>query len=150
MNFRPFQGLQDLPDLPDAARASREDLVAEMLGLQAHPLPGPMPAALRVSDRETPHEDPATQQLLTRRLGVARGEVDLARDIQDVKVTIQPEIGSAVALGAAVVVNPVVGVAALIAQKVMKDPRMLRMMKEPMPMDPKRMAYGGFKEKVDA
>lgn len=34
--------------------------------------------------------------------------------------------------------------------KVMKDPRMLRMMKEPMPMDPKRMAYGGFKEKVNA
>jgi uncharacterized protein YbaA (DUF1428 family) len=34
--------------------------------------------------------------------------------------------------------------------KVMKDPRMLRMMKEPMPMDPKRMAYGGFKVKVDA
>ena len=36
MNFHPFQGLQDLPDLPDAAHASREDLVAEMLGLQAH------------------------------------------------------------------------------------------------------------------
>ena len=72
MNFHPFQGLQDLPDLPDAAHASREALVAEMLGLQAHPLPGPTPAVLRVSDRETPHEDPATQQLLTRRLGVAR------------------------------------------------------------------------------
>ena len=50
MNFHPFQGLQDLPDLPDAAHASREDLVAEMLGLQAHPLPGPTPAALRVLD----------------------------------------------------------------------------------------------------
>jgi len=81
MNFHPFQGLQNLPDLPDAAHASREDLVAEMLGLQAHPLPGPMPAALRVSDRETPHEDPATQQLLTRRLGVAR-EL-LMRELRD-------------------------------------------------------------------
>ena len=81
MNFHPFQGLQNLPDLPDAAHASREDLVAEMLGLQAHPLPGPTPAALRVSDRETPHEDPATQQLLTRRLGVAR-EL-LMRELRD-------------------------------------------------------------------
>ena len=70
MNFHPFQGLQDLPDLPDAAHASREDLVAEMLGPSALPLRSPPPAALRVSDRETPHEDPATQQLLTRRLGV--------------------------------------------------------------------------------
>ena len=66
MNFHPFQGLQDLPDLPDAAHASREDLVAEMLGLQAHPLPGPTPAALRVSDRETPHEDPATRSAVMR------------------------------------------------------------------------------------
>ena len=53
MNFHPFQGLQDLPDLPDAAHASREDLVAEMLGLQAHPLPGPTPAALRGSCAST-------------------------------------------------------------------------------------------------
>jgi uncharacterized protein (TIGR02099 family) len=51
-----------------------------------------------------------------------QGEVDLARDTQDVKVTIQPELGSAVALGTAVAVNPVVGVAALIAQKVLRDP----------------------------
>ncbi len=34
--------------------------------------------------------------------------------------------------------------------KVMKDPRMARMMeKEPMPFDVKRMAYGGFKVLVD-
>ena len=35
--------------------------------------------------------------------------------------------------------------------KVMKDPRMLKMMeKGPMPFDIKRMAYGGFKVLVDA
>ena len=34
--------------------------------------------------------------------------------------------------------------------KVMKDPRMARMMKEPMPFDIKRMAFGGFKVLVDA
>jgi|SRR6185312_2348603 len=34
--------------------------------------------------------------------------------------------------------------------KVMKDPRMARMMKIPMPFDGKRMRYGGFKILVDA
>jgi uncharacterized protein YbaA (DUF1428 family) len=33
--------------------------------------------------------------------------------------------------------------------KVMKDPRMERMMNLPMPFDMKRMAYGGFKVIVD-
>jgi len=34
-------------------------------------------------------------------------------------------------------------------KKVMKDPRMLKMMEEAMPFDHKRMAYGGFKVIVD-
>jgi uncharacterized protein YbaA (DUF1428 family) len=34
-------------------------------------------------------------------------------------------------------------------KKVMADPRMHKMMKEPMPFDTKRMAYGGFKAMVD-
>ena len=34
-------------------------------------------------------------------------------------------------------------------KKVMKDPRMAKMMNAPMPFDPKRMAYGGFKVLVD-
>jgi uncharacterized protein YbaA (DUF1428 family) len=33
--------------------------------------------------------------------------------------------------------------------KVMKDPRLARMMKEPMPFDVKRMSMGGFKVIVD-
>ena len=33
--------------------------------------------------------------------------------------------------------------------KVMKDPRVAKSMKEPMPFDLKRMAYGGFKVLVD-
>jgi uncharacterized protein YbaA (DUF1428 family) len=33
--------------------------------------------------------------------------------------------------------------------KVMKDPRLAKMMKAPMPFDAKRMAYGGFKVLVD-
>jgi uncharacterized protein YbaA (DUF1428 family) len=35
-------------------------------------------------------------------------------------------------------------------KKVMKDPRIAKMMKEPMPFDDKRMTYGGFKVMVDA
>ena len=36
-------------------------------------------------------------------------------------------------------------------KKVMKDPRIARMMQQgPMPFNPKRMAYGGFKVLVDA
>ena len=34
--------------------------------------------------------------------------------------------------------------------KVMKDPRMAKMMNVPMPFDAKRMAYGGFEIMVDA
>jgi uncharacterized protein YbaA (DUF1428 family) len=34
-------------------------------------------------------------------------------------------------------------------KKVMKDPRMEKMMKEPMPFDVKRMSYGGFTVIVD-
>ena len=34
-------------------------------------------------------------------------------------------------------------------KKVMNDPRMLKMMKEPMPFDVKRMSFGGFKVVVD-
>lgn len=33
--------------------------------------------------------------------------------------------------------------------KVMKDPRIAKMMKDPMPFDAKRMTYGGFQCKVD-
>ena len=33
--------------------------------------------------------------------------------------------------------------------KVMKDPRLRKMLGEPMPFDMKRMAYGGFKVLVD-
>lgn len=51
------------------SHASREDLVAEMLGtsvLASHA------TGLHVRDRETPHDDPSIQQLLQRRLGAAR------------------------------------------------------------------------------
>lgn len=51
-----------------------------------------------------------------------KGEVDLGKETQNVRVTVQPEIGGSVALGAALVVNPVTGAAALLAQKILGDP----------------------------
>lgn len=50
------------------------------------------------------------------------GSADLANDQTKVLVSVQPEFGSTLALGAAVVVNPVVGVATLLAQKLLSDP----------------------------
>lgn len=39
----------------------------------------------------------------------------------------------------------------IVNKKVMKDPRIAKMMQQgPMPFDPKRMAYGGFRVLVDA
>jgi len=35
-------------------------------------------------------------------------------------------------------------------KKVMKDPRLVKMMEQPMPFDAKRMLYGGFKTIVEA
>jgi len=49
------------------------------------------------------------------------GEVGLANETQNLKVRVQPTLSETVAIGAAVV-NPVAGVAAFVAQKVLKDP----------------------------
>lgn len=49
------------------------------------------------------------------------GEVDLDKETQNLKVTVQPSLTNAVALGVAVV-NPVIGAAAYLAQKVLQNP----------------------------
>lgn len=49
------------------------------------------------------------------------GETNLAAETQDLHVTVQPTLSEGVALGAAIV-NPIAGAAALVAQKVLKDP----------------------------
>ncbi|MBV8680666.1 MAG: TIGR02099 family protein [Aquitalea sp.] len=52
-----------------------------------------------------------------------RGQVNLANETQDVRVKVQPHLAESVALAAgAALLNPVVGVAALAAQKVLQDP----------------------------
>ena len=52
---------------------------------------------------------------------VMRGEVDLQRETQRLTVNVQPELGSTAALGVALV-NPVAGVATLLAHKVLQNP----------------------------
>jgi len=52
---------------------------------------------------------------------VMRGEADLKHETQRLNVTVQPELGGSAALGIAVV-NPLAGVATLLAHKVLQNP----------------------------
>ncbi len=49
------------------------------------------------------------------------GQVDLARETQDLIVRVTPSLSEGIAIAGAIV-NPAIGVAALIAQKALKDP----------------------------
>jgi len=51
-----------------------------------------------------------------------RGHADLGRDRQQLRVTVEPHLSEGVALAGAALLNPVLGVAALAAQKVLQDP----------------------------
>ena len=50
-----------------------------------------------------------------------QGETDLKNETQNMRVTVRPEIGGAAAMGAAIV-HPVVGVATLVANTILRDP----------------------------
>ncbi|MDR1994514.1 YhdP family protein [Azonexus sp.] len=50
------------------------------------------------------------------------GETDLRQETQDLRVVVRPEVGSLAAVGAAALVNPVVGVAVLAANTVLRRP----------------------------
>ncbi|MBA3998709.1 MAG: TIGR02099 family protein [Candidatus Accumulibacter sp.] len=52
---------------------------------------------------------------------VMRGETDLQRETQRLTVNVQPELGGTAALGVALL-NPVAGVAALLAHKILQNP----------------------------
>ena len=52
-----------------------------------------------------------------------RGSADIDAETQDIKVSVQPTLSESVAVGAAAgLVNPVAGVVAYVAQKVLSDP----------------------------
>jgi uncharacterized protein YhdP len=50
------------------------------------------------------------------------GETDLRDETQDLRVVVRPEVGGLAAVGAAALVNPAVGAAALVANTVLKKP----------------------------
>jgi len=53
---------------------------------------------------------------------VMTGEVDLARETQKLKVRVAPHLSESVAIAGALIGGPVAGVAAFVAQKLLKDP----------------------------
>jgi uncharacterized protein (TIGR02099 family) len=50
------------------------------------------------------------------------GKVNMKNETQDLRLTMQPELGGVAAVGAAVAINPLVGAAALLAQNFLKNP----------------------------
>ncbi|MCQ1548242.1 MAG: TIGR02099 family protein [Candidatus Accumulibacter phosphatis] len=52
---------------------------------------------------------------------VMRGDADLKNETQHLRVTVQPELGSSAALGVAVI-NPLAGIATLLADKILQGP----------------------------
>ena len=53
---------------------------------------------------------------------VMSGEVDLARETQKLRVRVTPHLSESVAIAGALIGGPVAGVAAFLAQKILKDP----------------------------
>ena len=51
-----------------------------------------------------------------------RGETDLKAETQDLQVVVRPELGGLAAVGAAALVNPAIGAAALLANTVLQKP----------------------------
>ncbi len=51
-----------------------------------------------------------------------RGEVDLARETQKLRVRINPQFSDSVSIAGALIGGPVAGIAAFVAQKLLKDP----------------------------
>lgn len=51
-----------------------------------------------------------------------KGETNLAAETQNIRVRVAPSIGSSVSLAGALLASPVIGVTALIVQKLLKDP----------------------------
>src|SRR6185503_15651373 len=51
-----------------------------------------------------------------------RGDVDLARETQDIRVRITPQVMETVSVAGALVGGPIAGIAAYLAQQVLRDP----------------------------
>ncbi len=106
-------GVLSLQSLPRRITLDFRDIFSE--GLAFDSIVGS--AALdkgRLQSEELRIHGPAAKILLS-------GQVDLANETQDLKVRVQPAVGETVATGA-MLVNPVVGAVAWLAQKALNDP----------------------------
>jgi uncharacterized protein YhdP len=106
-------GLVSLQNLPRRISLDFKDVFSQ--GLVFDAIDGKMTVQNGIMRTEALRIDsPAAHVLM-------RGEVDLALETQHLDVAVQPEIGDAAALGMALV-NPAVGVATWLTNKVLKNP----------------------------
>lgn len=106
-------GLLSLQSLPQRLTLDFRDIFSEGLAFEA--IDGRFDirdGLMKTNDLEM--DSPAARVLM-------RGETNLANQTQDVRVTIRPALSNSVALGVTVL-NPIVGAAAFVTQKVLGDP----------------------------
>ncbi|MEN9880112.1 MAG: hypothetical protein RIQ55_758 [Pseudomonadota bacterium] len=106
-------GLLSLQSLPQRLSLDFRDIFSEGLAFEA--IEGRFDirdGVMKTSDLEM--DTPAARVLM-------RGETNLAEQTQDVLVVVRPSISNSVALGVTVI-NPIVGAATFVTQKVLGDP----------------------------
>ena len=106
-------GLLSLQSLPQRLTLDFRDIFSDGLAFEA--IEGRFDirdGLMKTSDLEM--DAPAAKILM-------RGETNLALQTQDVMVTVRPSLSNSIALGVTVL-NPIVGAAAFVAQKVLDDP----------------------------
>ncbi len=106
-------GILSLQTLPRRITLDFRDVFSE--GFAFDTISGSIEARRGVLDtRDLAIHGPAASIAMT-------GTVDLVKETQDLRVRVQPSLSESLSVGAALV-NPVAGLAALVAQKVLRDP----------------------------
>ena len=108
-------GLLSLQSLPRRLSLDFRDIFSEGLAFDAiHGRFSVRQGILRTSE-DLRIDGPAARILM-------KGEADLKNETQNVEVTVQPEFGAIAAVGAAALINPLVGAAALLVNRVLQNP----------------------------
>lgn len=106
-------GILSLQTLPRRITLDFQDVFSE--GFAFDTISGSIEARRGVLDtRDLAIRGPAASIAMT-------GKVDLVKETQDLRVRVQPSLSESLSVGAALI-NPVAGLAALVAQKVLRDP----------------------------
>ena len=108
-------GLLSLQSLPRRLSLDFRDIFSEGFAFDA--IEGKLDirqGIMRIND-ELRIDGPAARVLM-------KGEADLRQETQDVVVTVQPELGSVVSVGALLLANPAIGAAAVVANKILQNP----------------------------